>query len=70
MEKWSRMIRVPDWITVHHQKLITSTGSPLADADHVWLMSATAIYAAQKTTERMNDHTTPPASVEQHHQQS
>jgi len=38
-----------------HQKLITSGGSPLADAYHVWSTSVNALvvsYPAHRTTER------------------
>jgi len=52
-----KVIRNPYLGPDHHQKLITSRGSPLAHACHGWSTSVTMIvsYPAHRTTERMTE---------------
>jgi len=54
------------WIRIN-KKLITSRGSPVAHAYHVWSTSVTA-FMSYPLTDRMNDrtnnHVTPPALAE------
>jgi len=42
----------------HHQKVITSRGSPLAHAYHVWSTSVTVIVSYPTQDDRQNDRTT------------
>ena len=56
-EKKAKVIWNPYPGPDHHQKVITSRGSPLAHAYHVWSTSVTVIvsYPARRTTDRMTE---------------
>ena len=69
-EENEKVIRNPCTDPDHHQKSITSRGSPLARASQVWSTSVAAFvsYPVYRMTERMTeqqkDHTTSASSAE------